>query len=252
MIKIHYITYATHKFGLFEELINNKYNINIKVLGFGKKWNSFVDKFIGVLEYINNLNDNDIVVFIDGFDSLINKNLDNFYNEFLKMDTKVLVSKDIGGIFNDYLNYNKFVFGTCYNNIVANTGLYCGYIKYIKILLNDLIKFRCNNDQVNFNTLCSKYDFIKIDVNNIIFHNIINRNIKSDALIVSYPASISINRLYRMYFDMFQYFHIFLSILYLILIYYGLNSKRYILTICIILLLYISYKKGNFTCIKKN
>ena len=32
MNKIHYITIATHSEGLYEQLINNKYNVKIKVL----------------------------------------------------------------------------------------------------------------------------------------------------------------------------------------------------------------------------
>ena len=43
-MKIHYITYATHSMGMFENLVNNKYNIEIKVLGWGTKWNGFLDK----------------------------------------------------------------------------------------------------------------------------------------------------------------------------------------------------------------
>ena len=49
------ITYATHSEGLFDELINNKYNIPIIVLGYGTKWNSFIDKFKNVYKYIKEL-----------------------------------------------------------------------------------------------------------------------------------------------------------------------------------------------------
>ena len=32
------IAVATHEEGLFKELINNNFNIKVKVLGFGEKW----------------------------------------------------------------------------------------------------------------------------------------------------------------------------------------------------------------------
>ena len=40
-MNIHIITYATHNEGLFDTLINNEYNIDITVLGFGNEWGGF-------------------------------------------------------------------------------------------------------------------------------------------------------------------------------------------------------------------
>ena len=49
MNEIHYITYANKKFGMFEKLINNKYNVNFIVLGMGTKWNGYMDKIKGII-----------------------------------------------------------------------------------------------------------------------------------------------------------------------------------------------------------
>ena len=43
------VTYATHSYGMFDELIKNPYT-KVTVLGMGKKWNGFTDKYIGLVE----------------------------------------------------------------------------------------------------------------------------------------------------------------------------------------------------------
>ena len=61
-------TYATHAQGKFEELIQNN---EVVVLGFGKKWNGFMDKFKALLTALETEDDDTIIVFLDGFDSRI-------------------------------------------------------------------------------------------------------------------------------------------------------------------------------------
>ena len=82
------ITYATHSEGLFDELINNKYNIPIIVLGYGEKWNGFMDKFKKVYKYIKELPDKEIIVFIDGFDTRINQPYNTIKQRFLNLNLK--------------------------------------------------------------------------------------------------------------------------------------------------------------------
>jgi len=81
----HVLTFATHKEGTFDDIINNKFNIPIKVLGYGQKWTGFRMKFDYVYDYIQDLNDNEIVFFIDGFDSYINGDLDVAVERDLKI-----------------------------------------------------------------------------------------------------------------------------------------------------------------------
>ena len=43
------VTFATHEEGTLNDLVHNQYNVPIKVLGFGEKWNGFKMKF----EYVS-------------------------------------------------------------------------------------------------------------------------------------------------------------------------------------------------------
>ena len=72
---IEIVTFATHEEGTLNDLVHNQYNVPIKVLGFGEKWTGFKMKFEYVYDYIQTLPENDIVVFLDGFDSEIKGNV---------------------------------------------------------------------------------------------------------------------------------------------------------------------------------
>ena len=96
--KVHILTYATHSGGLYEQLIDNDYDINVFTLGYGVKWNGLRDKPRAVLNYLTYVPDDDIIIFLDGFDTLIKKPLDvtlRRFKEFCKDNkTKVLLSKE--------------------------------------------------------------------------------------------------------------------------------------------------------------
>lgn len=220
------ITYATHSEGLFDELINNKYNIRIIVLGYGEKWNGFMDKFKKTYNYIKNLEDNEIIIFLDGFDTYINQPENIIKEKFLKLNSNIILSED-----NNPLIITKQIFGTCKNNRVANSGLYMGYNKDIKKLLKYILDNNySDDDQVNLNKACSNFDNIKIDIEKKLFHNqnYYERyfNNKSDSCFVSTPGTLSWNRFKRVPGEYFQFFwKEMLSLILLILICYYYNYK---------------------------
>lgn len=206
-MSIEIVTYANKSQGMFEELINNEFGVPVKVLGWGTEWKGFTDKIIGVLKYLESKSDTDIVVFIDGFDTKVNKKPDELLNLFQKCECKVLISRDpelMGG------PMSRTIFGTCHGNSIANAGLYMGYVNELKMYLKDTLEPRCKDDQVNFNTSCNKFDFIKVDEDEKIFKNISPRalNKESDAIFVSYPASPSFSRYTRAFVEYTQFVYI--------------------------------------------
>ena len=46
-------------------------------IGWDTKWNGHKDKYKGILKYIESKNEDDIIVFLDGFDTKINVNCNN-------------------------------------------------------------------------------------------------------------------------------------------------------------------------------
>ena len=207
-MKFKILTIATHNEGFFERLINNKYHQHIEVLGYGQKWTGFKMKNKLIYDYIKNLNDDEIIIILDGFDSIINKNPNEAIKIFKKNNYKVLFSKDPK--FYNYLNSSDIIFSNCKNNIMINAGLYMGYVKYFKILLKETLKIECKDDQRIFNKLCKKYDFINIDENEEIFKNISLNNIKSknkeliekeinnkhNSIFIQFPGNITLKRIF--------------------------------------------------------
>lgn len=229
------LTVATHSEGLFDELVNNKFNIPVEVLGYGKKWTGFDMKFQEVYNKIKNLPDDDIVIFLDGFDTFINGNLEIAIERFKKMDCKVLMSKSISVKDNykiiQYIS-NK-IFPTCYNGHSINTGLYMGYVKYIKDMLEKAKCNSCKDDQRIINQLCKNVNYIKIDVDNDIFHNIYETTkdeiVKtSNAIFFQTPGVLTINRYNRGFYEYSQFFIMEFIIIFMvilcILVYLKINN----------------------------
>lgn len=191
------VTYATHSFGTFEEIVGNPYGIHVDVLGFGTKWTGFMDKIKGVVEYLERLPHNEIVIFIDGFDSKIQKPLDGLEEKFKSLNCKVLISKDpqIPGKF-----LTRKIFSTCTDNQTANSGLYMGEAKFLKVFLKGVLDQDSDDDQRNFNMTCSQHEWVKTDTKNEIFYNVHSfkrEAVPNNVYFVSYPGTPSIQRYTR-------------------------------------------------------
>ena len=166
MNNIEIITVATHNEGNLEELINNEFNEKIKVLGYGQKWYGFKMKFDLVYDYIKEKDDDTIIIFLDGFDTIINKNPKLAVKQFKENDYKLLFSSEPNTVF-----ANLFFSNRLHDNNLINSGMYMGYVKYLKILFNEINKYDYSDDQVVINNLKHKFDFINVDDKNIIFKN---------------------------------------------------------------------------------
>jgi hypothetical protein len=183
---MHFVTYANKRQGLFDELVKNEFGIKVDVLGMGKKWNGFTDKYKGVLEYCNTLHNDEYLVFLDGFDTKIQRDPRDVLELFRTYDCDILVSKDPTP-FGQYIS--KKIFGTCNNGSIANSGMYMGSCKHIKEFVKAALAEKTDDDQRSMNTLCSKFN-IAVDQHDLIFHNKhFFKKEKQTSLFVSYPGS---------------------------------------------------------------
>lgn len=244
---LHIITYATHSEGLFDDLINNKFGVKIKVLGWGEKWKGFMEKVRVCNQYIKQLNDNDIVIVLDGFDTKINRDgIDEIIPFMKNNDKKVIFSKNIE---NHMMGLERVVFDYCINKYIANCGMYMGYPKYLSLVLDQTLTMKCKDDQVNVNKLCSSFDFIGIDINNTIFENLYNKNKSSNAVFIQYPGTITFNRSIRAVKEYTQFFINYLLILNIILLVYFTKYKKKISFIILILFNIILYCYIDKSCL---
>ena len=224
-MSVEIVTYANKSQGMFEELINNEFGVPVKVLGWGTKWNGFSDKYKGMSKYLETKNDEDVVIFLDGFDTKINKNPTEVVKLFNACECKVLVSRDpeVPG-----KTLTQVIFGSCGTTSTANSGLYMGYAKYVKQFIDEAIAMKCEDDQTNLNTVCQNNDFIKVDEEETIFKNFgpLDKKQESNAIFVSYPGSPGISRYSRSLIEYTQFVYIYiLSLLILGLAFFPQRQK---------------------------
>ena len=208
-MSVEIVTYANKSQGMFAELVNNEFGVPVTVLGWGTKWNGFSDKYKAMTKHLETKNDDDIVIFLDGFDTKINRNPNNVVELFKECDCKVLVSWDPRMVCK---TLSKAIFGVCKGETMANSGLYMGYAKYLKLVIDEALSLKCEDDQVNLNTICQKYDFIKVDEDEKIFQNFTpnRKKIDTESIFVSYPGSLGFDRYTRAVVEYTQFLYIYI------------------------------------------
>jgi hypothetical protein len=229
------VTYATHREGTLEKLVNNDFNVHVEVLGMGKKWNGYTDKSIGVLEFCKTLDPDEVVVFVDGFDSIIHRSPDNVEREFKKMKCGVLFSK-VSPYNNPLFNYCMLMmFGTCKNRVIANAGMYMGYAKYMIDFITKSLENSKGDDQRDINNTCGRVNYVCIDEKCKIFKNLNGGSVDDKELLtgveapfVSFPGQMTYSRLKRSPREYYKFF--ILEIFTLISILYALNRKLWYAT----------------------
>ena len=202
MNDIHIVTVATESKYYFEYLKKSCENNgkNLEILGYNEQWKGFSWRFELMLNYLKNLNPDDIVCFIDGYDVICIRDLKNLKDEFLKIKSrekcKIIVGLEIQIEIKSKIAA-LLLFGKC-KNLSINAGTYIGYVKDIyEILLNtyNLNRDVKADDQLLLTKYCNinendiyidKYselfltivyenkeidEFIKIDKNVVIYNN---------------------------------------------------------------------------------
>lgn len=210
MSSVSVVTYATKSSGLFEELVRNPFGVPVTVLGWGTRWNGFTDKFKAMVEYLDSKRPDDVVVFLDGFDTVVNRDPVDLLDRFRSYGCDVLVSDSgNGGPVGSYITHR--VFGVCDSGYTANSGMYMGYAKALGEVLRDTLARGCQDDQVNLNAVCSKHD-VTVDHKKLVFHNVfmtrLGTSVDSDAIFVSFPGSLNFSRWYRAMTEYAQFFRV--------------------------------------------
>lgn len=179
-MKTHIITVSTGSELYFPYLIDSckKNGQELTVLGYGEKWTGFTFKFDKMIQYLKKLNQNDIVCFIDGYDVICARNLDELTNVFLQIkkihNCKIVIAENkikIDNFFNsyNYINVRRY-FGNC-KKISINSGTYIGHVKDILYILEQIYTGdNTLDDQQILTKYCKKSpNDIYIDINNELF-----------------------------------------------------------------------------------
>jgi hypothetical protein len=139
-------------------------------------WNGYLDKIIAINNIIRDLQDDDIVCFIDAYDVLVNNNVSEIINNFKNYNCEVVLGAEL----NCYPDQYKHMFpDTSTKYKYVNSGGYIGYKYAIQQIfdwkpINEIQKI-CRNggDQTYFIEyfLHNRSDKIKLDDKCLIFQN---------------------------------------------------------------------------------
>lgn len=200
---IYIVTYATHSERYFELLKQSCPDIII--LGDGKPWNGFSDKVEATIEFCKSKKPEDIICFVDGFDSVILSSKEEILEKYRSFNIPLVFSEaaTASTIMVKYLQDK--IFGKCKDDRL-NSGLFIGTAKSIIDFWED-IQFM-EDDQVYATHKCNKITYMKIDKEHKIFYNYAPAdtiNVKNNALfinnnkiatsIISCPGNNNINHI---------------------------------------------------------
>ncbi len=162
-----------------EKLFN--YNINYII---NDSWNTyrFYSKIRETALYIENLNDDDIIVFIDAHDVVLNSNKEEFVKKFKSLNCDILFSSELICYPTRYKEKMDDIMPSHLESKYLNAGGYMGYVKSIKEMFKwkteEQINLMCKHggDQAYFmEYFINNYDKvnIKLDIHSTIFQSMI-------------------------------------------------------------------------------
>lgn len=174
---LHLITVATHSERYLPVLEKQAQKNGVKLvkLGMGKKYIGHYMKDLETMEYLKTINRDDIVAFVDGFDSLMLAHKDEVMAKFNETGAELLLSVENIGVL-------SFIHATVFERVKGkylNTGLYMGKAGFLLDFLEEMYKTEYNK-QSNQKTWCShlfkldregKFDGIKLDNESKVFLN---------------------------------------------------------------------------------
>jgi len=161
MDKLHIVTVATDPKYYFPYLFESckKNGKELEVLGMGEVWQGFNWKYLIMIEYLKTLPMDDIVCFIDGYDVICCRNLNQLVDQFkeIKKRTgcKLVVAEDKKSTM---MTLSVLFFGSCNNNNI-NSGMYIGYVKDMLEIIQKIYELNPKNDaddQVLMTEYCKK------------------------------------------------------------------------------------------------
>ena len=175
---LHVLTVATHSeryLPVLDKQVKDS-NLELQKLGMGKDYKGHFMKDLEVMEYVKKINKDDLIVFVDGFDSLMLSSQEEILKKFESFNCDLLLSVENVGML-------SFIHDTVFEKVrgkYINTGLYMGKAGFILSFLEEIYADDSYNKKSNQKSWCShlfklitekRFDNIALDVNSDIFLN---------------------------------------------------------------------------------
>ncbi len=141
----HICTVATKKTAGLDQLVNScqQKQIEIDILGMGKPYHGHGHKLLYVQKYLENIPDDHIVLFVDGYDTFLLADKETILNKFLEKKVPCIFSAE-------YSLFRRAEYPKSPTKFQAlNSGSYIGYANCLKQLLLALSPIKVRSDDQN-------------------------------------------------------------------------------------------------------
>jgi hypothetical protein len=171
------VTVATHSEGYFPWLLQSceRHGAKLDVLGWGEEWKGYAWRLTLMMKYLETLDPEEVVCFIDGFDVLLLEPLEKMEERFRKLkennDFKIAVAFEYPVVvLHRILAY--FTFGKCQGKLI-NAGSYIGFAKEIMDVVRNIYNinphFNADDQQMLVSYCQSNPENVYIDEDRSLF-----------------------------------------------------------------------------------
>ena len=172
------VTVATHSQSYFPFLLESckRYDAELVVLGVNQPWQGYNQKNILMKEYLDTLPPDEIVCFIDAYDVLLLRPLEDLANLFINFNkitgARIIVGCDQTVTGGKIGPISRLYFGTC-NNKYLNSGTYIGHAADLRdmmaFIMQETLGDTRADDQLLVRKYCSATKSVHIDCDRIFF-----------------------------------------------------------------------------------
>lgn len=171
------VTVATESQGYFPWLIKSceRFGVELSVLGWGEKWQGFGWRLSLVINYLEKQDPDEIVCFIDAYDVILLKSLEELEARFKRLNNTHKFDIIIGmekHVYKSLESGSERMFGKC-NSYIVNAGTYVGFASKLLDVIKGIQSIDPNfqaDDQVNLVKYCNKFpDKVYVDNENVLF-----------------------------------------------------------------------------------
>jgi hypothetical protein len=171
------IIVATHYDGYMKILEYSCKKNNIKfviIKPYLKKKFQYIDKFYYINEYIKKLDDNEVIITMDAYDTFICGNYNEILNKYNSSNKKFLVgSHTYCDRYMMQLIFNIIFQNNLNNKDLLNSGMFISKVIYAKEVLNICLKMNTTDDQIALiKTFKLRPDLIQLDNERLLFANL--------------------------------------------------------------------------------
>jgi len=119
--------------------LSKKYNVELNFIGQGIKYTCLKDKIFTLRDYIEQLDENELILCIDAYDTLINKSLEDIEIYYNKTESEIIISTEKMFTYHweDYKHKYESI-NSSYKYL--NSGVILGKVKFIKTFLDEVIE----------------------------------------------------------------------------------------------------------------